>query len=449
MSPPRGQKQHSSTPSEQAPAAGKVRLQRFMADAGVASRRECERMIEEGFVEVNGEVMDKLPVFINPGKDRVSVNGRIVDKKAAKADRIYLALYKPDNTLTTTRDSGVEDESNSRRTVLDLIDNPATNRLIVVGRLGFHATGLVLLTNDGQLAQRLSHAKFGVTKTYRITVKGTLHPEALHSLRERFCPASDQLPAYLLDEDGQAIDPLRIVRESTGTTTIELVMRAGAGAGGGMSDSALSPGATAARAGKPLEPDPRAARPRRRSDGADESPEETTGEINTGGGMLARMLTRMGNPVKRLERIAIGPLKLRFLSPEESRRLTKDEVQSLMEATGLARPTGTRPEYAGGGRNRPIGKGSFVGRGRPEAPKPKVERSDRAEPRRSDPRNSRVDSRPPRPTGNADRPVNRDGPRGSSERRAPTGRPPSSKPTRPGVSDRAPRPGRGSGGRPR
>lgn len=288
-----------------------------MADAGVASRRECERLIESGLVEVNGEVTDKLPVFIHPGKDRVSVNGRVIDKRAAKSDRVYLALYKPDNTLTTTRD-GVEDETNARRTVLDLIDHPAKSRLIVVGRLGFHATGLVLLTNDGQLAQRLSHARFGVTKTYRIAVRGRLHPEALESLRKKFCPAVNSVPAYLTDEDGTPIDPLRIVREDSASTVIELVMRAGAGAGGGGGGDATS-------------------RTEHEGNAAIGGGAGSAG--GGGGGVLARMLVRMGNPIKRLERTAIGPLQLRFLKPGESRRLTKEEVQSLLEATGIAPPS--------------------------------------------------------------------------------------------------------------
>lgn len=390
MPSPRGPKHRSNDRPESDAASGKVRLQRFLADAGVASRRECERMIEEGLVEVNGEVQDELPVFVDPARDRVSVNGRIVDRKAAKAERTYLALFKPDNTLTTTKDSGVEDESNARRTVLDLVDHPAKGRLIVVGRLGFHATGLVLLTNDGQLAQRLSHAKFGVTKTYRITIKGALHPEAMQSLRERFCPKPGQLPDYLVDELGQPIDPLQIVREGPGTTTIELVMRAGAGAGGGTGEGGL--GASEEEFGR--EEALREVGLRRRTSqgpmgerGGDRGGDrEAAPEINTGGGMLARMLTRMGNPVKRLERIAIGPLRLRFLSAGESRRLTKDEVQVLMEATGLAAPSGPRQitSYA----QRPPSRGFEQ---RAEQPRPRPDRA----PRDSAPsRAPREDSRP-------------------------------------------------------
>ncbi len=380
--------------------AGKVRLQRFLADAGVASRRECEKLIESGFVEVNGEVPTRLPVFVDPARDRIKVNGAIVEARHARAERVYLAVYKPDNTLTTTRDV-VEDESNTRRTVLDLVDHPAKSRLIVVGRLGFHATGLVLLTNDGELAHRLSHAKFGVTKTYRIEVRGRLHREALASLRDRFCPRAAPAPEAEGADAPGPLEPLRIVRESPGGTTLELVMRAGAGAD---PRRISEPGVAAP---DPDDPGPMSQRERLgrlkgtfRGRGAAQPPdsaaEEDVQELSgpaASGGELARMLLRMGNPVRRLERIAIGPLELRFLRPGDVRRLTKEEVESLRVAAGLSRPaSGAAPaskpprtgaQRGGSGRaDRQRGADERRPRGRPPKPQARGGGAGRSRPAR-------------------------------------------------------------------
>lgn len=347
----------SGKPREGVETPTKVRLQRLMADAGVASRRECEALIESGAVEVNGEVVRRLPVFVDPTRDRIKVRGEPLDRRAVKAERLYLAVFKPDNTLTTTRDDDA-DPTNSRRTVLDLVDtrdlNAAGDRLIVVGRLGFHATGLVLLTNDGELAQRLSHARYGITKTYRVTVRGKLHAEAMRSLRERFCPvlggdtrtaAAASPGAQPVDENGTPIEPLRVVRGEgeDSSTVIELVMRAGAGA-----DRATTR-AQEARA-------QRRGSGGNRADSQDGDGDDAVGPASSGG-ELARMLERMGNPVKKLERIAIGPLKIRFLKSGQCRRLTKEEVEMLRVATGLSKGPLRLPSA------RPAGEGS---RGRSE-----------------------------------------------------------------------------------
>lgn len=405
----------SGKPREGVETPTKVRLQRLMADAGVASRRECEALIESGEVEVNGEVVRRLPVFVDPARDRIKVRGELLDRRAVKAERLYLAVFKPDNTLTTTRDDDA-DPTNSRRTVMDLVDdrdlNAAGGRLIVVGRLGFHATGLVLLTNDGELAQRLSHARYGITKTYRVTVRGKLHAEAMRSLRERFCPVLGSGPigagqadaalapgAMPLDDSGRPVEPLRVVRGEGGggsgggddwsggrsggggggesSTVIELVMRAGAGTD---------------RASTRQQEE----RSRRRGAGGAGGPGGAGGQAGEGedavgpassGGELARMLDRMGNPVKKLERIAIGPLKMRFLKSGQCRRLTKEEVEMLRVATGLSkgplRVPSSRP--AGGGEGTRGGTGRGTGRGS----RGKSERAIRAEQERREQRTTR------------------------------------------------------------
>ena len=127
-----------------------------LAEAGVASRRECEQMILDGRVEVNGHPITELPAFVHPGQDRVSVDGRPLARpergprgRSGRMDRVYVMLNKPDNTLGTTRDD-LEYKKGGRRTVVDLVEHPSGARLFPVGRLDFHSTGLVLMTNDGE-----------------------------------------------------------------------------------------------------------------------------------------------------------------------------------------------------------------------------------------------------------------------------------------------------------
>lgn len=166
-----------------ATAGGGVRLQRVMADAGVAARRVCEQMIEAGRVSVNGEVVSRLPVFVDPARDKVTVDGRVVTlgargrgREAGGPGRVYVMLHKPERVMTTLRDDG------GRTTVADLVKREGPERLFPVGRLDFHASGLVLLTNDGELANRLTHARYGVAKTYHLSVRGTVSAEQLTAI---------------------------------------------------------------------------------------------------------------------------------------------------------------------------------------------------------------------------------------------------------------------------
>src|SRR5690606_13551855 len=151
------------------------RLQRVMADAGVASRRACEELIARGAVEVNGEVVTELPIFVDPREDRILVEGRPLPKRGGGDRNIYIMLNKPERTLTTVTDEReFGGEGGGRRTVMDLVDHPARARLFPVGRLDYATRGLVLLTNDGELANKLTHPRYGVHKTYEAVVKGVL-----------------------------------------------------------------------------------------------------------------------------------------------------------------------------------------------------------------------------------------------------------------------------------
>ena len=140
------------------------RLQKFMARAGAGSRRQCEKYIADGRVKVNGEVVTELGTKINPVVDRVELDDRLL---SIKETRIYLALNKPPGFLTSVTDSF------GRPTVIDLLGG-ISDRIFPVGRLDLDTEGLLLLTNDGELAFRLTHPRYKVKKRYITEVEG--HP---------------------------------------------------------------------------------------------------------------------------------------------------------------------------------------------------------------------------------------------------------------------------------
>ena len=135
------------------------RLQKIMAHAGIASRRECEKLIEEGRVKVNGRVA-QLGMKVDPTTDRIEVNGRVID--ARQVDFIYIALDKPKGILSSLADELEE----GRKTVRDLI--PLPGHLYPVGRLDKQSEGLMLLTNDGDMAHKLTHPRYKLPKTYLV-----------------------------------------------------------------------------------------------------------------------------------------------------------------------------------------------------------------------------------------------------------------------------------------
>ncbi|MCX5690919.1 MAG: pseudouridine synthase, partial [Planctomycetota bacterium] len=147
-----------------------------MADAGVAARRMCEEMIESGRVSVNGEVIRKLPVFLDPENDTIIVEGRPLQRPERK---LYLMVYKPERMLVTNADEPEFD----RATIMEIVDHPAKARLFPVGRLDFETAGLVIMTNDGELANSLTHPKFNVPKTYEALIKGHIDQSLLDGVR--------------------------------------------------------------------------------------------------------------------------------------------------------------------------------------------------------------------------------------------------------------------------
>ncbi|MBE7027846.1 MAG: rRNA pseudouridine synthase [Ruminococcaceae bacterium] len=143
----------------------KIRLQKYMAECGVASRRACETIITEGRVTVNGLKTQELGTKIDPDYDEVCVDGNLIKKSNKK---YYIMLNKPSGYITSASDQF------GRKTVLDLISNDISERLYPVGRLDYDTEGLLLLTNDGDFAHKLTHPSKGTDKTYIAVVSGTV-----------------------------------------------------------------------------------------------------------------------------------------------------------------------------------------------------------------------------------------------------------------------------------
>lgn len=251
-----------------------MRLQKAMAAAGYGSRRGCEELIASGRVRVNGQVVRELPVLIVPGVDEVLVDGDALPGQGlAPARPIYVMLYKPRHTVTTL------DDPSGRRTVVDLVAHPSGARLYPVGRLDYDTMGLLLLTNDGELANRLTHPRYGVHKTYRAIVKGVITDE-LHDRLHRgvLLTRRDDGETDGIARASAAID---IVKREPARTIIDLTLSEG----------------------------------RNRQ--------------------VRRMLAKVGCPVKKLVRIRMGPLALKGVALGEWRELTTVEVHQLRRAVGL------------------------------------------------------------------------------------------------------------------
>lgn len=156
---------------EQSPRT--IRLNRFLSEAGVASRRKADRLIEEGAVQVNGKTVSEFGVKIHPSQDRVTVKGKPV---FLNKEKIYIAYYKPEQMLTTVSDP------EGRPTVLDVFKK-FPKRLFPVGRLDWGTEGLLLLTNDGDWAQKIMHPRAEISKTYMAKLSGQPSAEQLQRLQ--------------------------------------------------------------------------------------------------------------------------------------------------------------------------------------------------------------------------------------------------------------------------
>src|SRR5436190_12110555 len=236
------------------------RLQKIIAHAGVASRREAESMILAGRVTVNGRVVTELGSKADADHDHIKVDGKLITHKETHR---YILLYKPKEVMTTVEDP------QGRRTVIDLVRG-IRERIYPVGRLDFHSEGLVLLTNDGDLAFKVSHPTHGSVKTYHVKVRGVPEERLVDKLRRG------------ITLDGKRTLPCEIARmrttgngEDEGNSWFEVKLREG-----------------------------------------------RTQQIR-------KMFQALGHPVSKLRRVAIGPISDPKLTPGVWRELTEREVRML------------------------------------------------------------------------------------------------------------------------
>lgn len=154
----------------------KIRLQKILADAGIASRRKAEEIIKEGRVTVNGVVITEMGFKASPFEDHIKVDGKLI--KLTPSLPVYFMLNKPKKVMCTVEDP------EGRETVIDLVKKGIKERVWPVGRLDYHSEGLVILTNDGDLTLKLTHPRYKVAKVYEVKVKDLPSEEKLNKLRK-------------------------------------------------------------------------------------------------------------------------------------------------------------------------------------------------------------------------------------------------------------------------
>jgi len=179
-----------------------VRLNKFLSQAGIASRREADRLITEGRVSVNGQQVENLGLKIDSQKDVVEVNGRRVKKQE---NNIYLMLNKPPGFIVSLKDSF------GRPTIMDLLPS-LKERIFPVGRLDYKSQGLLLLTNDGQLTFRLTHPRFKIKKVYLVRVKGELSSSQISRLEK----------GIILDGKKTAPAKIKIINSTAGGVRLRI-----------------------------------------------------------------------------------------------------------------------------------------------------------------------------------------------------------------------------------
>ncbi len=264
-----------------------IRLQKALAAAGVASRRACEDLIVKGQVKVNGKLVTELGSRVNPTTDKVTVRGVPVQFDTS---RVYLALNKPVGVISTMNDE--EGRPDLSQFVVNF------DRVFNIGRLDAETTGLLLLTNDGELANQLAHPSFGVEKTYVARVTGDVVPATLHKL----------ISGFELEDGFISADRARVIDKSRGDSLVEIVLHSG----------------------------------RNR--------------------IVRRMLDHVGHPVTGLVRKQFGPIHLSTLKVGHVRQLSKIEIGALLKAAQGKTPRAPRPpksSQGGGQRSKPDNKKRF------------------------------------------------------------------------------------------
>lgn len=243
------------------PKSEGIRLQKILAEAGIGSRRTCEELIDQGRVSINGKTVKVQGMRVFPDEVEIRVDGDLIQSSAEKT---VMMLNKPTGVLTTMHDEM------HRPCVGDYVSN-RSERLFHVGRLDADTDGLLILTNDGQLANHLTHPAFGVAKTYLVRIPAPV-PKDL----------GKQLRSGVVLEDGLArFDSFKVIDSTKSEAIVEVVLHEG----------------------------------RHR--------------------IVRRVFESLGFPVRGLTRVAIGPLSLGDLKVGHLRRLTSNEIRSLRNASGL------------------------------------------------------------------------------------------------------------------
>lgn len=246
----------ASAPPGIAPPSASQRLQKVLAAAGLGSRRECEELILQGRVEVDRRVVTELGTRVDPQTQDIRVDGQPLRPRR----KLYFAVHKPPGVVTTNRDPA------GRPRVIDLV--PSQERLFAVGRLDRSSEGLIFVTNDGEFANRLTHPRYGVEKTYLVRVAGFPEPRQLARLKR----------GVHLAEGVARVQRVAVKRKHGQSTDLVIVLNEG----------------------------------RNRE--------------------IRRLLARVGHKVLALKRVAIGPIKLADLPSGGWRRLTPQEVAALLQA---------------------------------------------------------------------------------------------------------------------
>lgn len=238
-----------------------IRLQKVLAQAGIGSRRACEEMIDDGRVEVNGKIVVEQGTRVDPARDTIRVDGSRIPTARR---HVYLVLNKPRGVVSTM------DDPEGRLSLADYVAR-RKERLFHVGRLDTDTEGLLLLTNDGEFANRMTHPRYEVPRTYVAEVEGFVHNPTLKQLGK----------GVVLDDGPVHPDKIKLMQRGDERTLLQITLHEG----------------------------------RNR--------------------IVRRLLEHVGHPVRKLTRIQIGPVRIGRLPVGELRELTRDELGALLDTVGM------------------------------------------------------------------------------------------------------------------
>lgn len=234
-----------------------MRLNKFLASAGIASRRKCDDIILSGVVAVNGKTVNELGMLVNEKKDKVTVEGKVVKLPSSF---VYIKLNKPKGYTCTANDE------KGRKTIFDLVE--CDERLFSIGRLDYDTEGLIILTNDGDFANKVAHPRYNMEKEYRVTVEGEVKESELAVMRKGVVVEGERMPSAKVEW----------LSFENGFTKLSVVINEGQNR------------------------------------------------------QVRRMFEAIGKTIKLLKRVRIGGVRLGGLSRGEYKDLTEDELNLLVRA---------------------------------------------------------------------------------------------------------------------